>query len=80
MDRWKDSEVEKMKVGGNTRAKDFFESQSDIYPGISFSEKYNSRAAALYRDKVCVCVQGEGPGGWGVGMGWWCVQGEGQGG
>lgn len=52
MDRWKDSEVEKMKVGGNSRAKEFFDSQSDIYPGMSFSEKYNSRAAALYRDKV----------------------------
>ncbi len=52
MDRWKDSEVEKMKVGGNSRAKKFFDSQSDIYPGMSFSEIYNSRAAALYRDKV----------------------------
>lgn len=41
-----------MKVGGNSRAKEFFDSQSDIYPGISLSEKYNSRAAALYRDKV----------------------------
>ena len=52
MDRWKDSEVEKMKVGGNSRAKEFFDSQSDIHPGTSFTEKYNSRAAALYRDKV----------------------------
>ena len=52
MDRWKDSEVEKMKVGGNSRAKEFFESQSDVTAGMSFSEKYNSRAAALYRDKV----------------------------
>ena len=52
MDRWKDSELEKMKVGGNSRAKEFFDSQSDIYPGISFSDKYNSRTAALYRDKV----------------------------
>ena len=56
MDRWKDSEVEKMKVGGNSRAKEFFDSQPDIHPGISFSEKYNSKAAALYRDKVCLCV------------------------
>lgn len=52
MDRWKDSEVEKMKVGGNSRAQDFLDSQPDIYPGINFSEKYNSKAAALYRDKV----------------------------
>lgn len=52
MDRWKDSEVEKMKVGGNSRAQDFFDSQGDIHPRMSISEKYNSRTAALYRDKV----------------------------
>ena len=40
------------QVGGNSRAKDFFSSQPDISPGISLSDKYNSRAAALYRDKV----------------------------
>ncbi len=56
MDRWKDSEVEKMTVGGNSRAKDFLDSQPDIYTGISFSEKYNSIAAALYRDKVVLCL------------------------
>ena len=95
MDKWKDSELEKMKVcthkhfailyrilcaeqkrivpsiiissfistfcmfvsmqvGGNSRAKDFFSSQPDISPGMSLSDKYNSRAAALYRDKVHV--------------------------
>ena len=54
MDRWKESEVEKMKVGGNSRAKEFFDTQSDIYPEMTFSEKYNSRAAALYRDKVMI--------------------------
>ncbi len=52
MDKWKDSELEKMKVGGNSRAREFFDSQADIVPGMSLSEKYNSRAAALYRDKV----------------------------
>lgn len=52
MDRWKDSEVEKMKVGGNKRAHEFFSSQSDITDNMTISEKYNSRAAALYRDKV----------------------------
>ena len=52
MDRWKDSEVEKMKVGGNSRFKEFLDGQPDIHPGISFKEKYNSKAAALYRDKV----------------------------
>ena len=52
MDKWKDLETEKMKVGGNRRALEFFMSQPDFYNGMSLQEKYNSRAAALYRDKV----------------------------
>ena len=52
MDKWKDLELDKMKVGGNRKAQDFFNSQPDYKPGMSLQEKYNSRAAALYRDKV----------------------------
>lgn len=52
MDKWKDTELEKMKVGGNRNAKAFFNSQSDYDPGMSLIDKYNSKAAALYRDKV----------------------------
>ena len=52
MDKWKDLELEKMKAGGNRKGKDFLESQSDYKPGMSLQEKYNSRAAALYKDKV----------------------------
>ena len=52
MDKWKDTELEKMKVGGNKKAKSFFESQSDYHAGMGIQEKYNTRAAALYRDKV----------------------------
>ena len=52
MDKWKDLEIEKMKAGGNAKAKDFFNSQDDYQKGMSLQEKYNSKAAALYRDKV----------------------------
>ena len=52
MDKWKDIELEKMKVGGNSKARQFFESQSDYHKGMSVAEKYNTKAAALYRDKV----------------------------
>ena len=52
MDKWKDAELEKMKVGGNRKAQDFFKSQPDYHDGMSIFEKYNSKAAALYRDKV----------------------------
>ncbi|XP_065843116.1 ADP-ribosylation factor GTPase-activating protein 1-like [Oscarella lobularis] len=52
MDKWKETEVEKMKVGGNAKLKAFFDSQPDIKPGMSIEEKYNTKAAALYRDKI----------------------------
>jgi ADP-ribosylation factor GTPase-activating protein 1 len=52
LDKWKDIELEKMKVGGNRKAKLFFESQADYKPGMSIQQKYNTKAAALYRDKV----------------------------
>lgn len=55
MDKWKELELEKMKVGGNSRARQFFESQPDWDDTLPLKEKYETRAAALYRDKVCSC-------------------------
>ncbi|CAG9536435.1 unnamed protein product [Cercopithifilaria johnstoni] len=52
MDKWKDSELSKMKVGGNAKALEFLKSQSDYRSNWSLQERYNSRAAALLRDKV----------------------------
>ena len=52
MDKWKEVELEKMKVGGNRKAKQFFESQDDYKTGMSTRQKYNTKCAALYRDKV----------------------------
>lgn len=52
MDKWKDIELEKMKVGGNRNAREFFESQPDWDESMSISQRYNTKAAALYRDKV----------------------------
>lgn len=59
MDKWKDIEIEKMKVGGNQRAREFFESQSDYDDSMSIQQKYNTRAAALYRDKISTLAQGK---------------------
>ena len=56
MDKWKDTELEKMKIGGNYNARCFFESQEDYDDSMTLMEKYNSKAAALYRDKVRVLV------------------------
>lgn len=67
MDKWKELELEKMQVGGNRRAREFFRSQPDYRANASLADKYNSRAAALLRDKVCACPSlGHSPAGIGV--------------
>lgn len=59
MDKWKDIELEKMKAGGNGRFHLFLELQDDYDPNWTLQEKYNSRAAALFRDKVsCADLKG----------------------
>ncbi|XP_053309316.1 ADP-ribosylation factor GTPase-activating protein 1 isoform X2 [Spea bombifrons] len=58
MDKWKDVELEKMKVGGNGKFRQFLESQDDYDPCWTLQEKYNSRAAALYRDRVATLSEG----------------------
>lgn len=58
MDKWKDVELEKMKVGGNAKFRQFLETQDDYDPCWSLQEKYNSRAAALYRDKIATLAEG----------------------
>ena len=58
MDKWKESELNKMKVGGNRRAKSFLEGHTDWNSSAPITAKYNSRAAALYKDKILVESQG----------------------
>lgn len=59
MDKWKDVELEKMKVGGNKKAREWLESQSDWDENSGMQTKYNSKAAALYRDKIATEASGK---------------------
>ncbi|XP_077428554.1 ADP-ribosylation factor GTPase-activating protein 1 isoform X3 [Vanacampus margaritifer] len=59
MDKWKDVELEKMKAGGNGKFRLFLELQDDYNPNWTLQEKYNSRAAALFRDKVATEAEGK---------------------
>ncbi|XP_077582709.1 ADP-ribosylation factor GTPase-activating protein 1 isoform X9 [Stigmatopora nigra] len=59
MDKWKDIELEKMKAGGNGKFRLFLELQDDYNPNWTLQEKYNSRAAALFRDKVVTEAEGK---------------------
>lgn len=59
MDKWKDLELEKMKAGGNQRAREFFEDQPDWRENQTIQQRYDSKAAALYRDKIATLAQGK---------------------
>ncbi|CAP31494.1 Protein CBG12524 [Caenorhabditis briggsae] len=58
MDKWKDIELAKMKAGGNRKFAEFLQSQPDYKEKWTIQEKYNSRAAALFRDKVACEAEG----------------------
>ncbi|XP_022225332.2 ADP-ribosylation factor GTPase-activating protein 1 isoform X2 [Drosophila obscura] len=59
MDKWKDIELEKMKAGGNRNAREFLEDQDDWSERAPITQRYNSKAAALYRDKIATLAQGK---------------------
>lgn len=48
-----------MKCGGNSKCADFFNAQADIHEGMALKDKYNTRGAALYRDKIATEAKGE---------------------
>lgn len=52
MDKWKDIHKEQMRIGGNKNAREFFESQPDWDDSLPLKQRYDTKAAALYRDKV----------------------------
>uniref|UniRef100_A0A023GKT8 ADP-ribosylation factor GTPase-activating protein 1 n=1 Tax=Amblyomma triste TaxID=251400 RepID=A0A023GKT8_AMBTT len=59
MDKWKDLELEKMRIGGNDKARRFLEAQPDWDPCAPLAQRYDSKAAALYRDKIATEAQGK---------------------
>lgn len=52
MDKWKEAELAKMKAGGNKNAREFFEEEEDNWDSMNINQRYNSKAAALYREKI----------------------------
>ena len=58
MDKWKDLELEKMKAGGNYNARSFLEGQPDWAASMPIQQRYNSKAAALYKDKISALAEG----------------------
>lgn len=57
MDKWKDTELNKMKAGGNKNAREFFEEEEEDWDNMSIQQRYNSKAAALYREKILALAE-----------------------
>ncbi|KAF9970445.1 Zn finger-containing GTPase- Activating Protein for ARF [Actinomortierella ambigua] len=58
MDKWSDDQLKRMDLGGNNKAREFFEASPDYFPGMSIKEKYNSVFAAQYKDKLAAQCEG----------------------
>ncbi|GAA96465.1 uncharacterized protein L969DRAFT_23937 [Mixia osmundae IAM 14324] len=52
MDKWSEAQVRKMTIGGNAKARQFFEASPEYQPGMSIFDLYNSHVALQYRDKL----------------------------
>ncbi|KAJ2217105.1 Zn finger-containing GTPase- Activating Protein for ARF [Coemansia sp. RSA 487] len=58
MDKWTSEQLKRMQMGGNAKALAFFESQPDYNKGMSIKDKYNSRFAELWRQKLTADCEG----------------------
>ncbi|KAG0374466.1 Zn finger-containing GTPase- Activating Protein for ARF [Mortierella sp. AD032] len=58
MDKWSDEQLKKMELGGNLKAKDFFEASPDYFQGMSIKEKYSSVFATQYKEKLAALCEG----------------------
>ncbi|KAF9191623.1 Zn finger-containing GTPase- Activating Protein for ARF [Haplosporangium sp. Z 11] len=58
MDKWSDDQLKKMELGGNIKAKDFFEASPDYFQGMSIKEKYSSVFATQYKEKLAALCEG----------------------
>ncbi|KAI9282725.1 hypothetical protein BY458DRAFT_497138 [Sporodiniella umbellata] len=52
MDKWNENQLKKMDLGGNGRAKEYFESQPEYTDKMSLTQKYHSRFAKAYQQKL----------------------------
>ncbi|KAG0337866.1 hypothetical protein BG004_007459 [Podila humilis] len=58
MDKWSDDQLKKMELGGNIKARDFFEASPDYFQGMSIKEKYSSIFASQYKEKLLALCEG----------------------
>lgn len=62
MDAWSEKQINAMRVGGNARLRDFFKQHGVTGTGsASIAQKYNTPAAAMYRDIIVALRDGKTP-------------------
>ncbi|CAG8737764.1 1641_t:CDS:2, partial [Ambispora leptoticha] len=59
MDKWFDDQIKKMKLGGNTEWREFYESSPEYSPNMTLKEKYHSSFATQYREKLTAKCEGK---------------------
>ncbi|CAO3697661.1 unnamed protein product [Rhizopus stolonifer] len=52
MDKWSEDQLKKMNLGGNGKAKEYFESQPEYTTKMTPTQKYHSRFAKAYQQKL----------------------------
>lgn len=57
MDAWKDKQLESMRHGGNAALQEYLEDHG-VSPGLPIAEKYNTKAAEAYRQRLRAAVEG----------------------
>ena len=61
MDSWTQKQIDMMSMGGNTACNTFLKKYNVSSETHSISQKYNSPAASLYRDRLLALVEGRQP-------------------
>jgi hypothetical protein len=56
MDSWTDKQLSMMQAGGNGKARAFFRTHG--IDGMGIKEKYNTKPAAMYREKILAQIEG----------------------
>eukprot|EP01116_Phalansterium_solitarium_P007333 TRINITY_DN1995_c2_g1_i1.p1 TRINITY_DN1995_c2_g1~~TRINITY_DN1995_c2_g1_i1.p1 ORF type:complete len:586 (+),score=210.45 TRINITY_DN1995_c2_g1_i1:148-1905(+) len=58
MDTWSDNQKERMIVGGNSNCANFFKKYGLVITSVSIKDKYNTRIAEAYRQKIKALSEG----------------------
>ncbi|KAJ2646683.1 Zn finger-containing GTPase- Activating Protein for ARF [Coemansia sp. RSA 1250] len=58
MDKWTSEQLKRMELGGNKAALEFFRSQPGYTEGMSIKDKYSSKFAELWRQKLTAQCEG----------------------